>query len=76
MWQLAHASLSCSATLFIDSTLLDCEVNLSLKVSRVGDQSRDFLQLVERRGLKPGSRLRVEGRDEAADAVELRLEGG
>ena len=57
-------------------TLLDCEVNLSLKVSRVGDQSRDFLQLVERRGLKPGSRLRVEGRDEAADAVELRLERG
>jgi DtxR family Mn-dependent transcriptional regulator len=57
-------------------TLLDCELNLSLKVARVGDQSRDFLQLVERRGLKPGSLLRVEGRDEAADAVELRLERG
>ena len=57
-------------------TLLDCELNLSLKVARVGDQSRDFLQLVERRGLKPGSLLRVEGRDEAADAVERRLERG
>ena len=57
-------------------SLVDCELHLPLKVVRVGDQSRDFLQLVERRGLKPGSPVRVEGRDEAADAVELRLDSG
>ncbi len=36
-------------------SLLDCETEVPLKVVRVGDQSRDFLQLLERRGLKPGS---------------------
>jgi DtxR family transcriptional regulator, Mn-dependent transcriptional regulator len=57
-------------------SLLDCELDVPLRVARVGDQSRDFLQLVERRGLKPGSSLQVENRDEAADAVELRLDSG
>lgn len=57
-------------------SLMDCDLRVPLKVVRVGDQSRDFLQLLERRGLKPGSSLRVEGRDEAADAVELRLDSG
>ena len=55
-------------------SLLTCETRVSLRVARVADQSRDFLQLVERRGLKPGSGLRVEHRDEAADTVDLRLE--
>ncbi|MGH9361238.1 MAG: metal-dependent transcriptional regulator, partial [Thermoanaerobaculia bacterium] len=59
------------------ASLLSCPLGAPLRVARVDDQSRDFLQLVERRGLKPGSRLRVDARDEAADAVELRLlEGG
>ncbi|MFL6194423.1 MAG: metal-dependent transcriptional regulator, partial [Thermoanaerobaculia bacterium] len=57
-------------------SLLDCELGVPLKVARVGDQSRDFLQLLERRGLKPGSPVRVEARDEAADSVELRLDSG
>lgn len=57
-------------------SLVDCEPRVPLRLTRVGDQSREFLQLLEKRGLKPGSRLQVETRDEAADAVELRLEGG
>ena len=57
-------------------SLLACELDVPLRVARVGDQSRDFLQLVERRGLKPGSGVSVEHRDEAADTVELRLESG
>ena len=57
-------------------SLLTCELGASLKVARVADQSREFLQLVERRGLKPGCALQVESRDEAADTVELRLDGG
>jgi DtxR family Mn-dependent transcriptional regulator len=57
-------------------SLLTCAVGAGLRVARVADQSRDFLQLVERRGLKPGSGVRVEHRDEAADTVDLRLESG
>jgi DtxR family Mn-dependent transcriptional regulator len=57
-------------------SLQTCDLNTPLRVARVADQSREFLQLVERRGLKPGSALRVESRDEAADTVELRLDGG
>jgi DtxR family transcriptional regulator, Mn-dependent transcriptional regulator len=55
-------------------TLLTCELGTALRVARIGDQSSDFLRLVDRRGLKPGSRLQVSGRDEAADAVELSIE--
>jgi len=57
-------------------SLLTCEISAGLRVARVADQSRDFLQLVERRGLKPGSGVRVEHRDEAADTVDLRLQSG
>ncbi len=41
-------------------SLLDCELGEPLRVARVGDQSREFLQLLERRGLKPGSGLTAE----------------
>lgn len=57
-------------------SLLTCDLDTPVRVSRVADQSREFLQLVERRGLKPGSGVRVESRDEAADTVALRLAGG
>jgi DtxR family Mn-dependent transcriptional regulator len=57
-------------------SLLDCPLKTPVTVARIGDQSREFLQLLERRDLKPGSLLEVQSRDEAADAVELRLEGG
>ncbi|HEX7180661.1 MAG TPA: metal-dependent transcriptional regulator [Thermoanaerobaculia bacterium] len=57
-------------------SLLSCDLGAAVRVSRVADQSRDFLQLVERRGLKPGNELRVERRDEAADTVEIRLSSG
>jgi DtxR family Mn-dependent transcriptional regulator len=51
--------------------LSSCPVEQELVVARVGDQNVDFLRLVEREGLKPGSRLRVIERDEAADRVQL-----
>ncbi len=56
--------------------LLACDLGTRLRVARVGDQSREFLRLVDRRGLRPGSELSVEARDEAADSVELRLASG
>jgi DtxR family transcriptional regulator, Mn-dependent transcriptional regulator len=57
-------------------SLLACDLDAPLQVARVDDQSREFLLLAERRGLKPGSRLRVLARDEAADTVELRQANG
>ncbi len=57
-------------------SLLTCDLNAAVRVARVGDQSREFLQLVDRRGLKPGSGLQVTARDEAADTLEIRLTTG
>jgi DtxR family Mn-dependent transcriptional regulator len=58
------------------ASLLSAPVGVAVRVVRVDDQSAEFLQLVERRGLMPGSRATVEIRDEAADAVDLRLADG
>lgn len=58
------------------ASLLNSPVGVALRVVRVDDQSAEFLQLVERRGLMPGSLATVELRDEAADAVDLRLADG
>ena len=52
-------------------SLLHCEIDVPLKVVRVGDQSMDFLQLVEREGLKPGRQLEVRQRSEAAESVQI-----
>lgn len=58
------------------ASLLGCPLGRSVRVVRVDDQSPRFLQLVEREGLKPGSLLAVESRDEAADTVVLRRDPG
>jgi len=52
-------------------SLLQCDLDVPMRVVRVGDQSIDFLQLVEREGLKPGRPLEVRERDEAAESVLL-----
>jgi DtxR family Mn-dependent transcriptional regulator len=57
-------------------SLLECPLGRPLEVSRVADQSPEFLQLVERRGLKPGSGLEVTRRDATAAVVELVLSSG
>ena len=53
-------------------TLLTCPLRKPMRVSRVSDQDRDFLQFVERHDLKPGAVVEVEERDPAADSVRLR----
>jgi DtxR family Mn-dependent transcriptional regulator len=53
-------------------TLLTCPLNQPVRVSRVSDQDRDFLQFIERHDLKPGAIVLVEERDQAADSVRLR----
>lgn len=57
-------------------SLLDCPEETPLRVARVADQAPEFLQLVERRGLRPGSEVKVVGRDEAADMVMVELPEG
>jgi DtxR family Mn-dependent transcriptional regulator len=57
-------------------SLLSCPLARTLQVSRVSDQSPDFLQLLHRRGLRPGQEVRVLARDEVADTVDLELPGG
>lgn len=56
-----------------DPSLLSCALNVPVCVVRVTDQSTEFLRLIERCGLVPGSRLRVSARDEQADTVVLNL---
>jgi DtxR family Mn-dependent transcriptional regulator len=58
------------------ASLLSCPLRTLLQVARVQDQSPDFLQLVDRRGLRPGQSVRVLGRDEAADTVDLEVGAG
>lgn len=56
--------------------LLLCPLETGVAVARVSDQSPEFLQLIEERGLVPGKRLEVLERDEAADTIQVRLEDG
>ncbi len=57
-------------------SLVSCVLNVSCVLVRVADQRTEFLQLLERHGLKPGRRLIVANRDELADVVEVVPERG
>lgn len=56
-------------------SLLHCPLHEPLRIARVRDQSPEFLQLAESRGLTLGSTLRVTDRNETTDTVELRVQG-
>src|SRR5215207_2664823 len=53
-------------------TLLTCPLNAPMRVSRVSDQDREFLEFVERHDLKPGALVEVAERDTAADSVRVK----
>jgi len=55
-------------------SLVHCPLGSPLRVARVRDQSAEFLQLAEQRGLKLGTRLWVVTRSEPTDTVDLELE--
>lgn len=57
-------------------SLLACDVGREVRVARIEDQSPEFLELVERRGFMPGSRVVVAQRDRAAETVTLALPEG
>lgn len=57
-------------------SLVGCPMGATVKLARVTDQRADFLHMLERHGLVPGRRLVVAVRDELADTVEVRPDGG
>lgn len=57
-------------------SLLSCPLGAAQRVARVCDQRTEFLRLVARQGLMPGSELEVVGRDDVAETVQLRLAAG
>jgi DtxR family Mn-dependent transcriptional regulator len=56
--------------------LLACPVGKALRVARVTDQRAEFLLLLERHGLTPGSPVTVRSRDDLAETVEVVAERG
>jgi len=58
------------------ATLAEAAAGVRCRVARIADQSAEFLRLVEKVGLRPGRRVRVTARDEAADTLEIELDRG
>jgi DtxR family Mn-dependent transcriptional regulator len=57
-------------------SLAELEVGRRVRIARIEDQGADFLRLIERLGLRPGTRVRVAALDAAADTLELDLGRG
>ncbi len=58
------------------ATLATCGVAQPLRVVRVTEQSGEFLQFAEQNGLRPGTRVRVTGRNLVAGLVTLKKSSG
>lgn len=58
-----------------DPTLLVCPEGTTLRVTRILDQSAQFLRLLETHSLVPGSLVEVSSRDAAAETVSIRVRG-
>jgi DtxR family transcriptional regulator, Mn-dependent transcriptional regulator len=57
-------------------SLVDCPIDVPQTVARVLDQDPEFLQFAERSGLVPGSTVMVGKREQAAEAVRIRIGKG
>jgi len=56
--------------------LTTCALNKPLRVTRITDQSADFLEFVQKNGLKPGTRLRVVRREAAGGVLHCEIRSG
>jgi DtxR family transcriptional regulator, Mn-dependent transcriptional regulator len=56
--------------------LSSCPIGQAVKIAQVLDQHPQFLQFVDRHGLKPGTRVTVERRDDISDAVVIQTSDG
>jgi DtxR family Mn-dependent transcriptional regulator len=54
-------------------SLVDCPMDVPQTVARVLDQDAEFLQFAERNGLVPGSTVTVGKRENASEAVRVRI---
>ena len=57
-------------------SLAELQVGRRARIARIADQESGFLRLVERLGLRPGVRVKVVTRDDAADTLALDLGRG
>jgi DtxR family Mn-dependent transcriptional regulator len=57
-------------------SLLFSPLGERVKIGRVADQTPEFLRFLEREGIRPGVRLQIRARNDAADTIDLDLEGG
>ena len=56
-------------------SLADCPLDRTLRVSRVLDQTPDFLRFLHNRGLVPGAAAAVVAREPASDSTTVKVEG-
>lgn len=59
-----------------DPSLLTCELNCDLRITRVTDQRAEFLQLLKQHRLMPGRTATVEQRDDLTETVQIRPDVG
>jgi DtxR family Mn-dependent transcriptional regulator len=59
-----------------DPSLLACQLNCDLRITRVTDQRSEFLLLLEQHQLMPGRMATVEQRDELTETVQIKPDGG
>jgi DtxR family Mn-dependent transcriptional regulator len=57
-------------------TMEGCAVNKILRVTRILDQTPDFLAYVQQSGLKPGARIKVLCREVASGVVRCEIKSG
>lgn len=58
----------------VKATLATCAARTAVQVTRINDQTAEFLQFIQAVGLKPGTWLRVSRRDKAGGVVHCDLE--
>lgn len=58
------------------ASLADCQLGARQRVTRVLNQQIEFLQFVDRHGLRPGASVMVETREPSAEAVTVTVREG
>jgi DtxR family Mn-dependent transcriptional regulator len=57
-------------------SLLFSPLGEQVRIGRVADQTPEFLRFLESEGIRPGVQLQIRARNDAADTIDLDLEGG
>lgn len=57
-------------------SLADCTANETVEIARILDQRAEFLDFLDKAGLRPGVRITIIAHDEIADALQVTPEDG